>query len=64
MSKLVKYQIINTWNGGCGGMVVEFTSKATGIDGYNECFKWILDHTPFSFHEATTRQGYKVEKIN
>lgn len=58
-----RWQIVNTWNGGKGGRVVEFTSKGTGVDGHNECFKWVLDHTPFSFSEATTHQGYTVEQV-
>ena len=55
-----KYQIINTWNGGKKGRVVEFTSEEEDVEGRNECFIWILGHTPFSFHEATTNQGYEV----
>lgn len=58
-----RHRVINTWNGGAGGRVVCFTSEATGAAGHNECFKWILKHTSFSFHEATTRQGYKVEPV-
>jgi hypothetical protein len=56
-----RFRIINTWNGGAGGLVVVFTSKDTGPAGHNECFKWIHRNTPFSFSEAITRQGYKVE---
>ena len=54
-------QIVNTWsstwNGGEGGRRVLFT----GTD--DECFAWILDHTPFSVQEATSRQGYKIEPV-
>lgn len=56
-----RWRIINTWNGGAGGLVVMFTSREVGNAGHNECFKWIHDHTSFSFHEAVTHQGYKVE---
>ena len=56
-----RFQIVDTWNGGKGGRRVLFTSESTGVDGENECFAWILNHTPFSNHEATTRQGYVVE---
>ena len=58
-----RWQIINTWNGGAGGIVLCFTSKQTGDAGHNECFKWIHDHTPFSFSEATTHQGYKIDPV-
>lgn len=56
-----RWQIVNTWNGGAGGRVVVFTSKAEGNAGHNECFAWIHRTTPFSFAEATARQGYAVE---
>jgi hypothetical protein len=55
------WRVLNTWNGGTGGITVRFTSTKTGNDGHNECFQWIHDHTPFSFYEATTHQGYKIE---
>ncbi len=58
-----RFRIVNTWNGGAGGLVVVFTSKGTGDAGHNECFEWIHRNTSFSYSEATTRQGYKVEPI-
>lgn len=57
----MRWQIVDTWNGGKGGSKVVYISKSEGNAGHNECFKWIHDHTSFSFHEATTNQGYKVE---
>jgi hypothetical protein len=63
-SKLeTRWRIINTWNGGTGGLVVEYTSKERGSAGHNECFEWIIKNKPFSFHEALTNQGYKVEPL-
>ena len=56
----MRWQIINTWNGGKGGEKVVFTSESSGAAGHNECFLWVLKNLPFSFHEATTNQGYKV----
>lgn len=50
-------QLVNTWNGGHLGRRVVFTGTP------NECFEWILKHTPFSFHEATTNQGYVLEEV-
>lgn len=51
-------KLIDTWNGGKGGERVVFI----GTD--NECFEWVLKHTPFSFHEATTQQGYMLQPAN
>ena len=59
-----RWQIVNTWNGGKGGRRIEFTSSAIGDAGHNECFKWILDHTPFSFDMATRHQGYEVLPVD
>jgi hypothetical protein len=59
----MKWQIVNTWNGGKGGRKIVFTSKEEGPAGHNECFEWIHRHTPFSFHEAVTNQGYVVEEV-
>lgn len=56
-----RWQIVNTWNGGAGGRVRVFLSERGGDAGHNECFEWVLRNTPFSFEEATTRQGYKIE---
>jgi hypothetical protein len=56
MEATMMYQIVNTWNGGKGGREIVFTGT------HNECFEWILKNTPFSFHEATTNQGYIVEE--
>lgn len=56
-----RWAVINTWNGGAGGRVVGFVSKAEGNAGYNECFEWIYRNTPFEFYEAVTYQGYKIE---
>jgi len=53
--------IVDTWNGGAGGRVSRFTSDLQGLEAWNECFEWILKHTPFSFTEATTNQGLEVE---
>ena len=58
-----KWRVLNTWNGGAGGIVVEFESQRGGPAGHNECFEWIIKHKPFSFHEAVTRQGYKIEQV-
>jgi hypothetical protein len=58
-----RWRVINTWNGGAGGIVVEFTSELGGAAGHNQCFKWIHDNKPFSFHEAVTHQGYKIEQV-
>jgi len=51
------YRLVNTWNGGKGGRVEILTGT------HNECFEWVINHTPFSFHEATTNQGYVVEPV-
>lgn len=59
-----RYCIVYTRNGGHQGTVTKFTSSAAGQDGYNECFRWILDNTSFGFHEATTRQGYRVVPLD
>lgn len=59
-----RWRIVNTWNGGAGGRVVCFTSEAGGDAGHNECFAWMHQHTPFSFSEATTNQGYVVEPVD
>lgn len=56
----MRWQVVNNWNGGKEERIVEFTSKQDGIPGHNECFAWILKHTPFSYYEATTWQGYKI----
>jgi hypothetical protein len=56
-----RWRIVNTWNGGAGGRVVVHTSSATGHAGYDECMKWIHTNTSFSFHQAITYQGYKLE---
>jgi hypothetical protein len=56
-----RYSVLNTWNGGAGGRVVVFTSDKFGNLGHNECFEWIQKHTTFSFYEAVTHQGYKIE---
>jgi hypothetical protein len=56
-----RWAIIDTWNGGAGGRVMRFVSSGGGAVGHNECFKWIHDNTPFSFYEAVTHQGYKIE---
>lgn len=58
-----RWRLVNTWNGGAGGRVVVFTSTALGNEGHNECFKWVHDHTPFSFHAATHGQGYVMEQV-
>jgi hypothetical protein len=58
-----RWRVINTWNGGKGGRVVEFTSESTGDAGHNECFTYLHKTTSFSFHEATTRQGYEVMEV-
>lgn len=39
---------------------LRYVSRTAGEAGENECFRWVLDHTPFSFYEATTRQGFEV----
>lgn len=57
----VRYAVINTWNGGVGGRVLMFVSEKRGVEAQNECFEWIHKNTPFSFQEAVTHQGYKVE---
>ncbi len=59
----MKWLIVNTWNGGKGGRKVVFVSTKEGDAGHNECFEWIHSHTPFSFQEATTRQGYEVREM-
>lgn len=58
-----KWQIINTWNGGKKGRVVEFVSSKLGDEGHNECFKWFHKNTPFSFSTAVMHQGYAVEPV-
>ena len=57
----VRFRIVNTWNGGEGGRKVVFESKRAGVDGHNECFKWIHDHTSHSFDSAVRDQGYDIE---
>jgi hypothetical protein len=57
----MRYRVLNTWNGGAGGVVEEFRSAGEGDAALNECFAWILNNTPFSYYEATTHQGYRVE---
>lgn len=39
---------------------LKFVSRNAGEAGENECFRWMLDHTPFSFQEATQRMGFEV----
>jgi hypothetical protein len=58
-----RWRIVNTWNGGAGGERVVFTSAAVGNAGHNECFEWMHRNTPFSLHEATVNQGYRVEEV-
>lgn len=57
-----RFEIVNLWNGGALGRKIEFTSEAAGVEGSNECFRWILDHTPFSNFEAP-RQGYVTREV-
>lgn len=57
------WEIVDTWNGGTNVPKTVFTSEAPGTKGENECFVWILRHTSFSYHEATTRQGYRVRPV-
>jgi hypothetical protein len=52
-----RYELVNTWNGGKLGRVVVFTGT------HNECFEWVLQHTPFSFAEATRNQGYELVEV-
>ena len=52
------YRLVDTWNGGTG----EPRTVWTGADP-DDAMRWVLDHTPYSFHEATTRQGYRLEPI-
>ncbi len=56
-------RIIDSWNGHNDRTVV-FTSENFGASGENECFEWILKNTSFSFHDATTNQGYIVELVD
>lgn len=58
-----RFQVINTWNGGKGGRRVQFVSPGLGVDGYNDCFKWVHDNTSFSVDEATTNQGYVIAAV-
>jgi hypothetical protein len=46
------FDLIDTWNGGKGGERVVYTGTE------NACFEWVHANTPFSFSEATKRQGY------
>lgn len=57
------WRVVDTWNGGLLKPVVRFTSTAAGDAGHNECFRWIQQHTPFSFEMATQFQGYIVEHV-
>ena len=57
MKQEKRYCLVDTWNGGRGSKVIKFEGT------YNECIEWIHTHTSFSFYEAITRQGYKVEEI-
>lgn len=59
----LRWRITDTWNGGTLAPKVVYESKACGVPGHNECFEWILKQTPFSFHNATTEQGYTVEQF-
>ena len=52
------FRLVDTWNGGTREPRVVWTGKDE--DG---AFRWVIDHTPFSFHEATHRQGYRLEPI-
>jgi hypothetical protein len=56
---VTKYQITRSWDGGkdCLPFVV------ITLNSENECFEWIHDHTPFSFHEAMTNQGYAIRPV-
>ena len=49
------YDLIDTWNGGTEQPQTVFTGT------HNDCFRWIIQNTPFSFAEATTRQGYVLD---
>jgi hypothetical protein len=55
-----KFQITRTWDGNKDS-IIPFV--VVTLNSENECFKWILDNTPFSFHEATTNQGYRIREI-
>jgi hypothetical protein len=59
----MRYYVVDTWNGGVGGITVRFVSTLYGTDGYNECLKWLHNNTSFSWDEALTRQGYKIEPM-
>lgn len=63
-TKHQRWAVINTWNGGSLGRKVVFVSDDNMPTGHNQCFAWILHNTPFSFHEATTNQGYLVQLID
>lgn len=54
----IVYNLIEdrTWNG--EGVI----KHCTGTE--NACFLWIHNHTSFSYHEAITNQGYKLEKYD
>lgn len=50
------WTLIDVWNGGNGGLSV----KCVGTE--NECFRWVHNHTSFSFDWALKHGGYKMVK--
>ena len=52
------YELIDTWDGGSGNPTVVWTGCTP--DG---AIVWVLSHTPFSYREATTHQGYVLRKF-
>jgi len=59
----MRYRVLNTWNGGAGGIVLKYTSTLYGTEGYNQCLAWLHANTSFSWEEALTNQGYKIEPV-
>jgi hypothetical protein len=52
------YRLVDTWNGGTSEPRTVWVGKNP-----DDAMRWVLDHTPFSYNEATTRQGYRLEPI-
>ena len=53
----VTWRLIDVWNGGNGG----YSLKCEGTE--DACFRWVHNHTSFSFDWALKHGGYKMVKV-
>ncbi len=52
-----RYRLVDTWNGGTRVPRIVWTG-----DSADGAMKWVLDNTSFSYSEAVTHQGYRLEQ--